>query len=55
VKGYAYNSVPNQPIRAGQKSNTDLIGEMPAQAATLGLLAMGAPALDIWRRRERVF
>ena len=52
VTGYAYNTVPNQPIRAGQKSNTDVIGGIPPQPATLGLLALGAPGLDIWRKRE---
>ena len=53
IKGYAYNTVPNQPIRAGQKSNTDVIGEILPQPATLGLLALGAPGLEIWRRRRR--
>jgi hypothetical protein len=50
VKGYAYNTVPNKPMRAGQTSDRDLIGEIAPQPATLGLLALGAPGLDIWRR-----
>jgi hypothetical protein len=53
ITAYAYNTVPNQPILAGQTSDEDLIGEIPPQPATLGLLALGAPALDIWRPRER--
>lgn len=53
VLGYAYNTVPNQPLLAGQTSDADFIGEIPPQPSTLGLLALGAPALDIWRPRER--
>ena len=53
VRGYAYSTVPDQPILAGQTSDADAIGEIPAQPSTLALLALGAPALDIWRRRER--
>ncbi len=57
VKGYAYNTVPNQPLLAGflvgAESDGDQIGEMSPPTATLGLLALGAPGLDIWRRRER--
>jgi hypothetical protein len=53
VRGYAYNTVPNQPIRAGQTSDGDLVGEIPPQPASLGLLALGAPGLDIWRPRKR--
>jgi hypothetical protein len=53
VRGYAYNTLPNQPILAGQTSDSDFVGEIPPQPATLGLLALGAPALDIWRPRER--
>jgi hypothetical protein len=43
VKGYAYNTVPNQPILAGQRSDADFIEKVPPQPATLGLLALGAP------------
>ena len=53
VAGYAYNTVPNEPIRAGQTSEGDFIGEMPPRPATLGLLALGAPGLDIWRPRRQ--
>jgi len=53
VRGYAYNTVPNQPILAGQTSEGSFIGEMAPQPATLGLLALGAPGVDIWRPRRR--
>ena len=53
VKGYAYNTVANEPILAGETGFADSIGEAPPQAATLGLLALGAPGLDIWRPRKR--
>lgn len=53
LSGYAYNTQPNEPILAGQTSAGNLIGELPPQPATLGLLALGAPGLDIWRPRKR--
>jgi hypothetical protein len=53
VMGYAYNTVPDEPIRAGQTSEESFIGEMAPQPATLGLLALGAPGVDIWRPRKR--
>lgn len=54
VTGYAYNTVPNQPIRAGQTSNADTMEAIPPQPATLGVLALGSPGLDIWRPRRCV-
>jgi hypothetical protein len=65
LTGYAYETVPNKPIVAGQtkgaEENDGSIGEPEAglsapsaKPATLGLLAAGAPALSIWRRRESV-
>lgn len=53
MSGFAYEDVPNQPIRAGQISDADFTGGIPPQPATLGLLALGAPGLDIWRLRKR--
>jgi hypothetical protein len=62
VNGYAYETVPNQPIAAGATSGPDEVSKdqsdpasvvPPAErAATLGLLAMGSPALSVWRREE---
>jgi hypothetical protein len=63
LTGYAYETIPNKPIIAGKTRGTDEVSgvEHPSPAsfsaadsepATLGLLAMGSPALSIWRRRE---
>lgn len=58
VTGYAYETIPNRPIIAGQTQGTDEgSGEQanaspPGEPTTLGPLAMGAPGLSIWRRKE---
>jgi hypothetical protein len=58
IDGYAYETVPNQPIVAGKTqdaaaSNPDsAVSRSIPQGATLGLLAMGSPALSAWRRVE---
>ncbi len=64
LTGYAYETIPGKPIIAGKTMAADEIGSLgqPEAAldapvprpATLGLLAMGAPALSIWRREESV-
>jgi hypothetical protein len=62
LTGYAYETIPNKSIMAGQTHETD-DGDQLAPAptttpepppATLGLLAMGSPGLSIWRREESV-
>jgi hypothetical protein len=65
LTGYAYETITNKPIIAGktnggdeasdveQPSPTSLTAPAP-EPATLGLLAMGAPGLSIWRREETV-
>ena len=56
--GYAYETVPNQPIFTGQKSGpvadtrSSLTPLSRTEAATLGLLARGSQGLDIWRKSE---
>lgn len=46
IEGYAYESVPNRPILAGEtKGNSDETVSNP----TLGHLALGAPGLAAWR------
>jgi hypothetical protein len=63
LTGYAYETIPNKPIIAGEtKGPDDISVEEPDAAltmptpepATLGALAMGAPGLSIWRRKELV-
>lgn len=60
LTGYAYETVPNKSIIAGKTKGYDESDGQPeailsapgAKPATLGLLAMGAPALPIWRREQ---
>lgn len=57
LTGYAYETVANQPILTGQISSTEKAGSAIDAAATsrtleLGLLALGSPALALWRREE---
>jgi hypothetical protein len=62
LTGYAYETIPNKAIVAGQtKGPDDISVEEPDAAlimptpepATLGAFAIGAPGLSIWRREER--
>jgi len=61
LTGYAYETIANKPIVAGQTKGPDnaTIEELNAslttpfpEPATLGTLALGAPGLSIWRRDE---
>jgi hypothetical protein len=68
LTGYAYETIAGKSIIAGQTTGpedeweeddfgpgaslTSPIPDVP-QTATLGALAMGAPGLSIWRRRNR--
>jgi hypothetical protein len=59
LTGYAYETIPNQPIIAGATKGTeegpDTALTMPTpDPATLGALALGAPGLSIWRREKFV-
>jgi len=68
ITGYAYETIPNKPIKAGQTKELEddqtndggpgasLTNPKPdvRQPASLGTLAMGAPGLSIWRRKESV-
>lgn len=49
VLGYAYETVPNKPIIAGDQGNST---EASTQQESLGALAAGAPALNLSRRQE---
>jgi len=58
LNGYAYETVPNQPLLTGKTSGP--VAETQAsltpipeqQPASLGLLARGADGLAIWRRTD---
>jgi len=61
LTGYAYETIPDKPIIAGATKGPD-DAEPTASAntrtprpATLGMLALGAPGLSIWKREESVF
>ena len=64
LTGYAYETIPNKPIITGQTKGRDdgtfgqpapvPLREPSTQPLTLGLLAMGSPALSIWRRQDSV-
>jgi hypothetical protein len=58
--GYAYETIPGKAITAGATKGPEDDAQ-PAAAtttsptsapATLGMLALGAPGLSIWRREE---
>jgi len=56
LTGYAYETEPNTPIKAGQTSGSEdaLSGPEPRPQATgaLGLLAAGNAGLELWRRED---
>jgi len=62
VTGYAYETIPGKAIIAGAtKGPDDDAQPVPAthtsptpEPATLGMLALGAPGLSIWRREDPV-
>ena len=61
LTGYAYETIPNKPIIAGQMKGLDdatvegsdaALTAPTRKPAALGLLAMGSPGLSVWRREE---
>jgi hypothetical protein len=66
LTGYAYETIPGKGLVAGQTKGMDdsnieqldaaLTAPVPdsPQPPTLGTLAMGAPGLSIWRRKDSV-
>jgi hypothetical protein len=71
LTGYAYETVPNRPIRAGQTSRGEDPVSYPGSAdgsgfissltnptpdipnpASLGMIALGAQGVPLWRRKE---
>lgn len=61
LTGYAYETIANKPIKAGQTSEA-VAGAVehpatfddPAHGPSLGMLAHGAGTIDIWRKKEEV-
>lgn len=61
LTGYAYETLANQPIRAGAESAADetaaanpaQLSEPVSPMATLGMMARGAGGLALWRREEK--
>jgi hypothetical protein len=62
LTGYAYETVPNQPIVTGKEKGTDdsdstfqqsRTRQAALQPASLGRLAQGAAGLTSWRRKQR--
>jgi hypothetical protein len=57
LTGYAYETIPNKPIIAGQTKGADednadseILHPSASQPATLGALALGSQGLSAWRR-----
>ena len=54
ISGYAYETVPNKPIKAGYTGGETTEAGVSAStlmSPTLGMLAVGAQVLDVWRER----
>jgi hypothetical protein len=60
LTGYAYETIPNKAIIAGATKGPDAAEPTASfnthnpEPATLGVLAMGAPGLSIWKREELI-
>jgi hypothetical protein len=57
LTGYAYETVPNQPLLTGEMHGPDLsdlisLRPLPAQPPTLTCLAAGATGIVLWRKKE---
>jgi hypothetical protein len=58
LTGYAYETIPGKAIVAGATKGPDdaeptaALNPLMPEPATLGMLAVGAPGLSIWRRKQ---
>jgi len=52
LTGYAYETIANKPIKAGQTSGDSESGAELHSQGSLGALALGAPGLALWRRED---
>ena len=60
ITGYAYETIANKPIKAGQTSEavaeavrTSFPFNDLAHGPSLGMLARGAEVVGVWRKREK--
>jgi hypothetical protein len=59
LTGYAYETIPDKPIIAGatkgpEDAERSESSNTPSSLTAVGVLALGAPGLSIWRREESV-
>ncbi|HEV2178081.1 MAG TPA: PEP-CTERM sorting domain-containing protein [Terriglobia bacterium] len=54
LEGYAYDTVANQPIGAGQIGPNTFLSAATPEPGTLGLLALGSLGLGFWRPKKLV-
>lgn len=59
LTGYAYETIANKPVKAGQQTGSDEAASIPATrrgavnaGATLGSLALGSAGLVAWRKQK---
>jgi hypothetical protein len=58
ISGYAYETVPNKGIRAGQRTEDEVLSQVSSPELseptppTLGLMAAGTRGLAVWRREQ---
>jgi hypothetical protein len=52
ITGYAYNTEPDQPILAGQETDSADGAKVKSASGTLAQLALGSLGLHLWRREE---
>ncbi len=57
ISGYAHETLANKPILAGTAASAMSEGQVPGEiqgreGASLGMLALGADGLPLWRREE---
>ncbi|MGH9493885.1 MAG: hypothetical protein ACRD3B_02710 [Candidatus Sulfotelmatobacter sp.] len=56
ITAYAYETVPNKPIKAGSRptASVDSVSDLKTTQPSLGMLAVGTDGLAIWRREEEL-
>jgi hypothetical protein len=61
LTGYAYETIPNKAIIAGRTNGSNdnsvdpvVLAAPTPQPASLGMLALGAHGVPLWRRKESV-